>query len=40
MHEWKQGLLHSGNKHGPVVRSRAQAIAIALAEERRARRAK
>lgn len=31
MHEYKEGTLHSGKK-GPVVKSRRQAIAIALAE--------
>lgn len=30
MHKFKQGKLHSGSKSGPVVKSRAQAIAIAL----------
>lgn len=30
MHEYKHGRLHSGSKTGPKVRSRAQAIAIAL----------
>lgn len=32
MHEYKEGTLHSGSKHGPVVTSRKQAIAIALSE--------
>ena len=36
MHEFKQGALHSGSKTGPVVKSRAQAIAIGLSEERAA----
>ena len=31
MKEWKEGSLHSG-KGGPVVKSRKQAIAIALSE--------
>ena len=31
MHEYKTGTLHSGKK-GPVVKSRAQGIAIALSE--------
>lgn len=31
MHEYKTGTLHSGKK-GPVVKSRKQAIAIALSE--------
>ena len=35
MHRFKHGQLHSG-KGGPVVKSRAQAIAIALSEKRRA----
>lgn len=30
MHEFKHGELHSGSKHGPKVKSRKQAIAIAL----------
>lgn len=32
MHKFKHGDLHSGSKHGPVVKSRAQAIAISLSE--------
>jgi hypothetical protein len=32
MHEFKAGALHSGSKKGPVVKSRKQAIAIALSE--------
>jgi len=32
MHKFKEGELHSGSKHGPKVKSRAQAIAIALHE--------
>lgn len=31
MHEWKAGTLHSG-KGGPVVKSRKQAIAIAMSQ--------
>ena len=34
IHRYKEGKLHSG-KGGPVVKSRKQAIAIALSEERR-----
>ena len=30
MHEYKHGTLHSGSKTGPKVKSRKQAIAIAL----------
>jgi hypothetical protein len=37
MHEWKQGTLHSGSKKGPVVRSQKQAVAIALSEQRKAK---
>lgn len=36
MHEFKHGSLHSGSKKGPKVKSRAQAIAIGLSEERKA----
>ena len=32
MHEFKAGTLHSGSKKGPVVKSRKQAVAIALSE--------
>jgi hypothetical protein len=32
MHEYKEGELHSGSKSGPTVKSRKQAIAIALSE--------
>lgn len=39
MHEFKAGTLHSG-KGGPVVKSRAQAVAIALSEQRAANKAK
>lgn len=35
MREYGAGKLHSGSKTGPKVRSRKQAIAIALAEKRR-----
>jgi len=33
MHEWKHGTLHSGSKHGPMVSSKKQAIAIMLSEK-------
>ena len=36
MHEFKTGTLHSGSKKGPKVKSRKQAIAIALSEARKA----
>ena len=32
MHEFKTGTLHTGSKKGPVVKSRKQAIAIAMSE--------
>jgi hypothetical protein len=35
MHEFKHGTLHSGSKKGPKVKSRKQAIAIALSKQRR-----
>jgi hypothetical protein len=35
MSEFKQGELRSGSKHGPVVRNRKQAVAIALNQARR-----
>lgn len=36
MKEFKAGTLHSGSKGGPKVKSRAQAIAIGLSEDRKA----
>jgi hypothetical protein len=38
MKEFKQGHLHSGSKAGPKVKSRKQAVAIALSEQRKAKR--
>lgn len=38
MHEFKAGELHSGSKSGPVVKSRDQAVAIALSQARAAKR--
>jgi hypothetical protein len=32
MREFKGGKLHSGSKKGPVVKSKKQAVAIALSE--------
>lgn len=32
MKEFKAGKLHSGSKKGPVVKSRKQAVAIAMSE--------
>ena len=34
MGEYKRGELHSGSKKGPKVKSREQAVAIALSEAR------
>jgi len=36
MREAKAGKLHSGSKKGPIVKSKSQAIAIALSEQRKA----
>lgn len=35
MGEFKRGSLHSGSKKGPQVKSRKQAVAIALSEARK-----
>lgn len=40
MHEYKHGELHSGSKRGPRVKNRRQAIAIALNQARKGRRAR
>jgi hypothetical protein len=40
MHEFKVGTLHSGSKKGPVVKSRKQAVAIALSEARKSKKGK
>jgi len=37
MHEYKAGTLHSG-KGGPIVKSRKQAVAIALSAARKTKR--
>jgi hypothetical protein len=37
MHEFKHGKLRSGSKKGPKVKSRKQAIAIAMSESRKAK---
>ncbi len=37
MREFKHNTLHSGSKSGPKVTSRKQAIAIALSEQKRAK---
>lgn len=36
MKEYSAGTLHSGSKKGPKVKSRKQAVAIALSEARKA----
>lgn len=38
MKEFKKGKLHSGSKKGPKVKSRKQAIAIGLSEQRKSKR--
>lgn len=35
LHEYKEGELHSGSKKGPLVKSRRQALAIAMNEARK-----
>ena len=35
MGEFKHGELHSGSKKGPIVKSKLQAVAIALSEARK-----
>ena len=40
MDEWKKGDLHSGSKMGPVVTKHSQAIAIALSEADKKKKAK
>jgi hypothetical protein len=40
MHEFKRGQLHSGSKSGPKVKSRKQAIAIGLDQQRKQDRGK
>ena len=40
MHEYKHGTLHSGSKTGPKVKSRKQAIAIGMSQQRKADRRK
>ena len=37
MGEFKRGTLHSGSKTGPKVKSRKQTVAIALSEQRQAK---
>ena len=40
MKEYKEGKLRSGSKKGPKVKTRKQAVAIALSEARKAKRKK
>jgi len=40
MKEYKEGKLHSGSKTGPTVKSKKQAVAIALSEARKAKKKK
>ena len=40
MHEYKAGTLHSGSKTGPVVTNPRQAIAIAISESKKPRKAR
>ena len=40
MHEFKHGTLHSGSKTGPKVKSRKQAIAIGMSQQRKVDRKK
>lgn len=35
MKEYKEGKLHSGSKTGPTVKSKKQAVAIALSEAKK-----
>ena len=35
MGEWKDRNLHSGSKDGPLVKDKAQAVAIGLSEARK-----
>lgn len=40
MGEYKRGTLHSGSKKGPKVKSKKQAIAIAMSEARMSKKGK
>lgn len=39
-HKFKEGTLHSGSKHGPLVHSEKQAVAIALSYDHKKHREK
>jgi hypothetical protein len=39
MHKFKKGALHSGSKSGPIVKSRKQAVAIAMSESGQSKKA-
>jgi hypothetical protein len=34
--KWKAGKLHSGSKHGPVIKDQKQMVAVMLSEKRKA----
>lgn len=40
MGEYAENKLHSGSKHGPLVKSQAQALAIAYSEARKKKKKK
>jgi hypothetical protein len=40
MHEFGEGELHSGSRKGPIVKSKKQAVAIAMSAARKAKKAK
>jgi hypothetical protein len=35
--EFKEGVLHSGSKEGPLVKSKPQALAIAMSESKKSK---
>lgn len=37
MHEYSEGTLHAGSKKGPIVKDKAQALAIGYSEARKAK---
>ena len=34
--KWKAGKLHSGSKHGPIIKNQKQMVAVMLSEKRAA----